>query len=538
MPVKPKIGKYRQLFRPSLDPSDNEFTISSEFQHIVASIYVRDSNSYFSQYTQSVEKNENLLTGIAADDIIDYGAGGQEYTSPIDEPAYIHPGYFLSTNAFTFIEFDMIQNYPTNNRANISLDSLLKVSGSPDFYKIIVTSPDVITSGGESTLEVYLSTLNDFDNDGLADHQDDDDDNDGYHDDKDIFPLNSEEWKDTDMDGIGNNSDPDIDGDGYANEDDPFPEEKMCANEYETTNGECIFEELSASDVQAADNTGIIYIIDRYGYKIQRWNSNTARLIEPIPLEYSEMPSRLVYSAAQNRLYLYEDGNRTSVYYIDNPSSSVVVHNFIYEEDLGLNVYMQAMNDVLFIAGGNDSGDEDWTIKIYDKDKAIIDNYKVSHENGPHNPIWFEGSHSLITGFGDTYDTTRIYRTDFSEDFTEQEFVRSTLNQNDSDLLPLHISEAEIFFANGQKMMIETLEITDPISVNFDQVLYADEDQFIIIEERYDGDFAMLYNHENELMNELKGDSEAFQKAIRAKDSTVVAHKSDNYTLHLTVINN
>lgn len=521
-----------------IDAADNEFTISSEFQHTLASIYLRDSNSYFSRYTQSVEKNESLLTGMASDSNIEQGAGGQEYTSPIDEPAYIHPGYFLSTNALTFIDFNLVQDYPINNRADISLDTLLKVSGNPDFYKIEVTSSDENTSGGESLLEVYLSTLSDLDSDGIPDHQDDDDDNDGYYDDRDVFPRNSEEWLDTDLDGIGNNSDPDIDGDGYTNGDDLYPEEVMCANEYETVNGGCVFYSISPNDVQAADNTGMIYIIDKNNYQILRWNSNTGRLIAPIPLEYSQVPDLLVYSEAQDRLYFLEEAYRSSISYIENPSTSETIQTFIDEEVLGTDIFLQAMDNVLFVANGNGTGSDDWAITIYGSDKTVIDNYKVSHGNGPENPIWLESNHSLITGYGNTPETTRVSRTDFSHDFTEHEFIRTTIDQGDHDLLPFYISDTEIFFLEGQKMTIDTMEITDPISFNFKKFLFANKDEFIIVEERYDGDYAVTYNHNNESLAELKGDFDSFWKGISSGDNTVIVHNPDDYSLRLTVIDN
>jgi len=54
----------------------------------------------------------------------------------------------------------------------------------------------------------------DRDGDGRPNDLDPDDDNDGVPDEKDAFPLESEEWADVDGDRIGDNLDADIDGDG------------------------------------------------------------------------------------------------------------------------------------------------------------------------------------------------------------------------------------------------------------------------------------------------------------------------------------
>ncbi|MDN4502685.1 thrombospondin type 3 repeat-containing protein [Alteromonadaceae bacterium BrNp21-10] len=93
--------------------------------------------------------------------------------------------------------------------------------------------------------ELALITLTDWDDDGLANAQDQDDDNDGVidiqddfpldseesldsdkdgtGDNSDIFPFNGDEQQDTDRDGIGNNADKDDDGDGVIDELDMFP---------------------------------------------------------------------------------------------------------------------------------------------------------------------------------------------------------------------------------------------------------------------------------------------------------------------------
>lgn len=60
---------------------------------------------------------------------------------------------------------------------------------------------------------------NDSDGDGMSNHIDPDDDNDGVEDSEDAFPLNAAESVDTDGDGIGNNADADDDNDGLSDAD-------------------------------------------------------------------------------------------------------------------------------------------------------------------------------------------------------------------------------------------------------------------------------------------------------------------------------
>lgn len=74
----------------------------------------------------------------------------------------------------------------------------------------------------------YLDT----DGDSVLNIRDNDDDNDGYADNIDMFPLDPIDWQDSDNDGLGDNyelsvglnaNNPDSDGDGILDGDDPFP---------------------------------------------------------------------------------------------------------------------------------------------------------------------------------------------------------------------------------------------------------------------------------------------------------------------------
>ena len=82
---------------------------------------------------------------------------------------------------------------------------------------------DNIADKKDNCVDVFNPDQLDFDGDNIGDLCDSDDDNDGFPDDIDSHPLNSEEYNDLDNDGIGDNSDNDIDGDGVDNFEDHYP---------------------------------------------------------------------------------------------------------------------------------------------------------------------------------------------------------------------------------------------------------------------------------------------------------------------------
>jgi hypothetical protein len=58
----------------------------------------------------------------------------------------------------------------------------------------------------------------DTDGDGITDFSDEDNDGDGYLDEDDVFPLDSDEWRDSDNDGIGDNEDDDDNDNGIPDD--------------------------------------------------------------------------------------------------------------------------------------------------------------------------------------------------------------------------------------------------------------------------------------------------------------------------------
>jgi len=79
---------------------------------------------------------------------------------------------------------------------------------------------DEITNCGENNDPLNpVDTPTDTDGDQICNGLDEDDDNDGYDDGYDAFPFDPTEWDDADGDGIGSNTDTDDDGDGWLDVD-------------------------------------------------------------------------------------------------------------------------------------------------------------------------------------------------------------------------------------------------------------------------------------------------------------------------------
>jgi len=93
----------------------------------------------------------------------------------------------------------------------------------PTTFNFVQTLTVSDSDGNTSVVERKVLVLVDTDSDGLFNHQDEDDDNDGYLDKNDSFPLNFLEWSDFDGDGLGDNSDMDDDNDGANDSNDVFP---------------------------------------------------------------------------------------------------------------------------------------------------------------------------------------------------------------------------------------------------------------------------------------------------------------------------
>lgn len=96
----------------------------------------------------------------------------------------------------------------------------------------------------------------DSDADGVGNNADDDDDNDGVSDVQDAFPENAAEWLDTDSDGQGNNDDIDDDNDGYDDGNDTFP---LDAGESRDFDGDLMGDNADLDD----DNDGVYDSVDK-----------------------------------------------------------------------------------------------------------------------------------------------------------------------------------------------------------------------------------------------------------------------------------
>jgi hypothetical protein len=98
--------------------------------------------------------------------------------------------------------------YSPENAAILQTVELTKGSNTIEAPEFTVDLALLITPDGPP----------DIDGDGVANHLDADDDDDGVPDVEDAFPLDPEEWEDKDMDWIGDNLDADDDADGIGDD--------------------------------------------------------------------------------------------------------------------------------------------------------------------------------------------------------------------------------------------------------------------------------------------------------------------------------
>ncbi len=142
-----------------------------------------------------ISSSDNEIAGISVA-IRKYHHGGNE-----DDWQEVYQGVGIGEHSFSF-------TIP-NTQQLMSLKIEAQTGSGNEFTNII---PGAFTLGVQDT-----------DADGIPDHLDNDDDNDGVADNEDLFPLDPNESSDYDLDGIGNNADLDDDNDGVVDTEDAFP---------------------------------------------------------------------------------------------------------------------------------------------------------------------------------------------------------------------------------------------------------------------------------------------------------------------------
>ena len=153
----------------------------------------------------------------------------REVAVDVSEPTKIRV-YALASQERVGVYLHHFENHnEAVHRVQIGLDVPKTARGywySPEDAAILET---VDLTKGTNTIEVpdfivdiaLLVTTDgppDIDGDGIANHLDPDDDQDGVPDVEDAFPLDPEEWEDKDADWIGDNLDADDDGDGVGDD--------------------------------------------------------------------------------------------------------------------------------------------------------------------------------------------------------------------------------------------------------------------------------------------------------------------------------
>lgn len=108
------------------------------------------------------------------------------------------------------------------------------VASQSDSLDFPVVGSQTANAGGVDVTLTIIDSSSDVDGDG-----------DGVPDTADVFPANSDEWRDTDSDTIGDNADTDDDGDGVLDANDRFPKN---ANESQDTDNDGAGDNLDEFD--------------------------------------------------------------------------------------------------------------------------------------------------------------------------------------------------------------------------------------------------------------------------------------------------
>jgi hypothetical protein len=145
------------------------------------------------------------------------------------------PDYLLPIPDEPVLEANSFELSPNSNGSWTGLLTGFDIAGDYDLTVIaenkggLFSIPDETDSVTITQLvgrDPVIEVLADSDGDGISDHIDFDDDEDGVADLDDAFPLDKDESVDTDGDGVGNNADSDDDGDDVSDDLDAFPLDK------------------------------------------------------------------------------------------------------------------------------------------------------------------------------------------------------------------------------------------------------------------------------------------------------------------------
>jgi len=130
---------------------------------------------------------------------------------------------FYDENRNEFIGEDQPVSVVANKTDDVFVDWEAKTIGDYPISVRVIPWEEKGDNPDNNKITTSIFVDLDSDGDGIPNHLDPDDDNDGTDDEDDAFPNDPNESLDTDGDGIGNNADEDDDGDGLPDIQDLFP---------------------------------------------------------------------------------------------------------------------------------------------------------------------------------------------------------------------------------------------------------------------------------------------------------------------------
>lgn len=371
--------------------------------------------------------------------------------------------------------------------------------------------------GGDSSAPPPKPPIADFDGDGIADSQDNDDDNDGYLDTEDAFPMDSAEWLDSDSDGIGNNEDTDDDNDGVLDEDDAFPldanesvdsdfdgvgdnsddypNDQSCYLQTDGNGSTCyltLLKQQTSAPIIRGSNEYIYFTLSDTS---QLLALNTENQHFDTPLNYDnefELEDFLIHPTHE-RIYLrYGDG---SVKYFDQ-SKTLKPSQFTLTSEQKLVV----AGPYLFVSDMN-------SVLVYD-----VNGIETGSARVPYNiqyGVWNEQNSTFFASLG---YSNQVHALGYFELNSDGEVTIGRYEYPSSNVLPntplfIELNDSRLMFLSGEIFSKEGLSYADRLDINLFEMIPVNDEQYLST--RYvagNTTFSRLDNEFNLIdMRELEG---------------------------------
>ena len=228
----------------------------------------------------------------------------------------------------------------------------------------------------------------DSDQDGIGDNEDLDDDNDGYNDTEDFFPNNPNEHGDNDSDGIGDNEDLDDDNDGYNDSTDIYPLYDVALK--------FNFEWIELIDKQNNRvDAPLIFYLYRGGEQLHRFDDENSPWRVPWQQKF-ELNSIFELNIPDNQTE--HEFTIVAIYYkFRNPEEfDISESNESYRSSIVYNLKTNSLNHVVnwTLDGSLDDSNENDDARIFVEIETYVFGYLVSY-NWKYNTMEYQLSYNF-----------------------------------------------------------------------------------------------------------------------------------------------